>query len=617
MCRCSGKTGDTMLRHFISLLLLCALAFLSGGASAQTNVAVMDSSRSRLDLSPYVKYFHDMDGRDDSAEMFDVAKSGKFKALPNGNATFGFSKGAYWFHSHLFNQDNTEQRWLLVLQYPLLDYVDVYLRYPDNHIEHLTSGDMQPFSARAIRYRQPNFWIELPQKTQVELLVRVSSKSSIQAPLAIYTTSAFAEMERDAQLGIGIYNGILFALFCYNLILWLTLRDQNHFWYMMHISGFGLVLFCLNGLAFEYLWPNSPWLANHAIPLSMCFSQLAMHQFARLFLNMKEMSPIANRIALGFIAFYCLMGLASIFVDYATAVKLTTYTVFPGIIFVLTQAFIAIKKGYRPARLFLIAWATLLIGTFIYASVSFGLLPKVFITEYGIQIGSALEMILLSFALAYRYANLRNENIKIIYEANDKLESNVAKRTSELSLALEQLADANMRLRESNQRDALTGLYNRRHFREVFEQMLRQTTERRQPLGIILLDLDFFKKINDTYGHLVGDDCLRSLSKTITMTMTGYNAIVARFGGEEFVTVIPNVTAEKLALIAEELRSRIEKETIHIGSQNITITASLGIFSITESRHVTPDQALHQADEALYMSKNNGRNRVSVAKEAN
>lgn len=595
--------------------MLVALLLSPVWATAQSNVAVMDAGRSKLDLSPYVKYFHDSDGRADSAEMFDVAKAAKFKSLPNGNATFGFSEGAYWFHSHLFNQDNTEQRWLLVLQYPLLDYVDVYLRYPDNHIEHLTSGDMQPFSARSIRYRQPNFWIELPQKTQVELLVRVSSKSSIQAPLAIYTTSAFAEMERDAQLGIGIYNGILFALFCYNLILWLTLRDQNHFWYMMHISGFGLVLFCLNGLAFEYLWPNSPWLANHAIPLSMCFSQLAMHQFARLFLNMKEMSSIANRIAIGFIAFYSLMGFASIFIDYATAVKVTTYTVFPGIIFVLTQAFIAIKKGYRPAKLFLIAWATLLIGTFIYASVSFGLLPKVFITEYGIQIGSALEMILLSFALAYRYANLRNENIKIIYEANDKLESNVAKRTAELSMALEQLADANMRLRESNQRDALTGLYNRRHFREVFEQMLRQTSERRQPLGVMLLDLDYFKKINDTYGHLVGDDCLRSLSKTITIAMTGYNAIVARFGGEEFVTVIPNVTAEKLVLIAEELRSRIEKENIHIGSQTINITASLGIFSIAENKHISPDQALHQADEALYISKNNGRNRTTVAKE--
>ena len=604
-----------MFRHFKLLSLFFALMSPTAWASAQSNVAVMEAGRSKTELSPYVKYFHDADSQMDKIQIFDLAKANKFKPLPNGNATFGFSKGTYWFHTYLFNQDSTEQRWLLVLQYPLLDNVDVYLRYPDNHIEHFTSGDMQPFSARAIRYRQPNFWIDLPQKTQVELLVSTSSKSSIQAPLAVYTASAFAEMERDAQFGIGIYNGILFALFCYNLILWLVLKDQNHFWYMMHISGFGLVLFCLNGLAFEYLWPNNPWLANHAIPLSMCFSQLAMHQFARLFLNMKEMSPIANRIAYGFIVFYSLMGIASLFIDYATAVKLTTYTVFPGIIFVLTQAFISIRQGYRPARLFLIAWAALLIGTFIYASVSFGILPKVFITEYGIQIGSAIEMILLSFALAYRYANLRNENVKIVYEANEKLESNVAKRTSELSLALEQLADANKRLRESNQRDALTGLYNRRHFREVFEQMLRQTSERRQPLGLMLIDLDYFKRINDTYGHLAGDDCLRSLSKTITMTLTGYNAIVARFGGEEFVTVVPNVTAEKLALIAEELRSRIEKENIQIGTQAITITASLGIIAITSEKHMSPDQALHQADEALYLSKNKGRNRVSVAQE--
>jgi two-component system, sensor histidine kinase LadS len=605
-----------MLRHFIPLLVFLTMLLPSSWASAQNNVVVLEAGRSKIELSPYVTYFHDASSISDQTQMFDLAKANKFQQLPNGNATFGFSKGTYWFHTYLFNQDSTEQRWLLVLQYPLLDYVDVYVRYPDNHIEHLTSGDMQPFSARAIRYRQPNFWIDLPQKTQVELLVSASSKSSIQAPLAVYTPSAFAEMERDAQFGIGIYNGILFALFCYNLILWLILRDQNHFWYMMHISGFGLVLFCLNGLSFEYLWPNNPWLANHAIPLSMCFSQLAMHQFARLFLNMKETSPFANRVAYGFIVFYSLMGIASLFIDYATAVTVTTKTVFPGIIFVLTMAFIAIKKGYRPARLFLVAWAALLIGTFIYASVSFGILPKLFITEYGIQIGSAIEMILLSFALAYRYANLRNENVKIVYEANEKLESNVAKRTSELSLALEQLADANKRLRESSQRDALTGLYNRRHFREVFEQMLRHTAEQRQPIGLMLIDLDYFKKINDTYGHLAGDECLRSLSKTITMTLTGHNAVVARFGGEEFVAVVPNVSTEKLATIAEELRSRIEKENIPIGKQSITITASLGVISFTNDKNLSPDHALHQADEALYVSKNKGRNRVSIAQDS-
>ena len=97
------------------------------------------------------------------------------------------------------------------------------------------------------------------------------------------------------------------------------------------------------------------------------------------------------------------------------------------------------------------------------------------------------------------------------------------------------------------------------------------------------------------------------------MTLTGYNAVVARFGGEEFVIVVPSVNIEKLSLIAEELRCRIEKEKIYIGGQMITISASLGIISITGDRHLSPDQALHQADEALYVSKNNGRNRVSIA----
>ena len=88
----------------------------------------------------------------------------------------------------------------------------------------------------------PNFWVNLPQRTEVELLVSAHSKSSMQVPLALYTTAAFAEMERDAQFGIGIYDGILLALFFYNLVLWLSLRDSSHFWYMCHIAGFGLVV---------------------------------------------------------------------------------------------------------------------------------------------------------------------------------------------------------------------------------------------------------------------------------------------------------------------------------------------------------------------------------------
>ena len=210
------------------LVLLLAWAVVPACLASAGRVTV-SPGLTELPLSPHVGYLTDPDGRADATAMFQAAALGRFKPLPNGNATFGFRDDAYWFHTRLFNDGNSEERWLLVLQYALLDNVDVYMRYPDGRVDHLASGDMVPFSARAIRYRHPNFWLNLPQRTEVELLMRASSKSSMQAPLRIYTFGAFAEMERDAQIGIGIYDGILLALFFYNLVLWLSLRDSSHF----------------------------------------------------------------------------------------------------------------------------------------------------------------------------------------------------------------------------------------------------------------------------------------------------------------------------------------------------------------------------------------------------
>jgi diguanylate cyclase (GGDEF)-like protein len=597
--------------RIVCLLLLAAASF---GAQAAGRRAEITPGLSELPLSPYVGYLVDADGTADASSMFQAAGQGRFQPLPNGNAVFGFRDGAFWFHARLFNRGNPEERWLLVLQYSLLDNVDVYARYPDGRIDHLASGDKLPFSARSIRYRQPNFWLELPQSTEVELLVRAQSESSMQAPLTIYTFAAFAELERDAQLGIGIYDGILLALFFYNLILWLSLRDASHFWYMCHLAGFGLVLFCLNGLAFEYLWPTSPWMANHAIPLAMCLSQMAMLQFARTFLELKDRWPLGDRISLVFIGFFIVLALASFWVDYRTSVRIGTYAVFPTVMLLLFQTFHAIRHNYRPARLFLAAWTMLLLGTACYAMVSFGLLPKNLFTEYGIQFGSALEMILLSFALAYRYAALRSENENVVREANEQLERNVSRRTAELSAALEQLAEANSRLRESNRRDVLTGMFNRRHFREVFEQLLQQAHETRQPISLMLIDLDHFKQVNDDFGHLAGDECLRALSRMLNQCLAGESsAVIARFGGEEFVVVLPGVASPRVLDIAEKVRQHIGKEPVHYAGREIRITASIGVHTVPAGASASADEVLHHADDALYSAKNAGRNRVHAA----
>jgi diguanylate cyclase (GGDEF)-like protein len=230
-----------------------------------------------------------------------------------------------------------------------------------------------------------------------------------------------------------------------------------------------------------------------------------------------------------------------------------------------------------------------------------------------VQNGSAVEMILLSFALAYRYASLRRENERIVRDANDQLELNVSRRTAELSSALEQLADANSRLRESNRRDALTGVYNRRHFREVFEQLLHQANETRQPMGVLLIDLDHFKKVNDNHGHLAGDECLRQLARKLEEALSAEQAVIARFGGEEFVIVLPAAGPSKMLDIAERLRQRISQEPVRFGGREITMTASIGAFAVPLGYAANPDAALHQADDALYAAKNAGRNRVHAA----
>ncbi|MBW8369290.1 MAG: diguanylate cyclase [Arenimonas sp.] len=596
----------------ITLLLALTLAWFAGPSLAADRIVLAADQPSRS-LAPHLTYRVDPDGRTDAAAMFARAARGQFMPMPKEGTAFGFTKGAYWFHGQVFNDSRIEQRWLLVLHYPLLDNVDVYVRYPDGRVEHMASGDTLPFSARSIRYRHPNFWLDLPQRTEVDLLVRVSSRSSMQVPLAVYTPTAFAEFERDSQFGIGLFYGILLALFCYNLVLWLSLRDASHFWYMCHVGGFGLVMFCLNGLAFEYLWPNSPWWANQAIPVSMAISQIAMHQFCRVFLELKQRQPNADRVSLALIAFYIAMGLASFFLDYRDAVRPMTLAVFPGALYILYLAINAIRRGYAPAKIFLLAWAFLLVGTALYASVSFGLLEKNFLTEYGIQVGSALEMILLSFALAYRYARLRGENERLVQEHNEQLERHVARRTSELSTALEQLAEANQRLRESNRRDALTGLFNRRHFRDMFEHQLSRAGEHGQPLGVLLIDLDHFKRINDTYGHLAGDECLRWLGRCLHESLVEYGALLARFGGEEFVVVIPDVQGERLLCIAEQLRKRICDDPVRYAGNNIRMSASIGAFLIRPGSGISADQALHQADDALYAAKHAGRNRVHAA----
>lgn len=593
-------------------LILSGVLLLATTAHAQraTPPLALTPQADSVELAPYMSYFHDTDADADVGHVLQLLDGGRFAPLPDDNAAFGFRPGAFWFHADLINRNPGETRWLLVQGYALSDRIDVYLRYPDGRIAHQAGGDALPFSARSIRYRHPNFQLTLPADVPVQMLVRVQSQSSMQVPLSLYTPKAFTELSRDAQFGIGLYYGILLTLFVYNLVMWLSVRDASYFWYLFHLSAFGLVLFTLNGLGFEYLWPNSTWLAEKSVPLSICLAQMGMQQFARNFLDLRRHWRVGDWIGLGMIAFFVLLGIAAIQLPYRVSTPIASAAVFASILWIAIETLVVLHRGYKPARLFLLAWSMFLLGTAMFAAIAFGLLPNTFITEYGVQIGSALEMLLLSVALGHRYAALRNENVRIVSNAHHELELKVDQRTRELRSALGQLEQAHARLRETSTRDSLTGLHNRSHFRDGFEKLLRHSRDNRRPLSLLMIDLDHFKLINDRYGHLVGDACLRGAARTIGQVLRRYSALLARFGGEEFVVALPGLDLRRATAVAEEVRQQLHLHPCTHEGHEIPIRASIGVHMIDPNGTGGIEAALQCADQALYRAKADGRDCV-------
>jgi len=597
-------------------LCLAGLALLAWSATAGPSVQTIELRRgtSAIDLAPYIGHVHDPSAHADLSAAMRWLDEGRFQPLPDGRTSLGFRDGAYWLHARVINRDNPETRWLLVQHYSLSDRIDVHVRHADGRVAFQAGGDHVPFAARSIRYRHPNFLLTLPRGEPVDVFVRVRSESSMQLPLSLLTIPAFAETTRDAQFVIGAYYGILLALFFYNMALWLSLRDASYFWYLVHLSAFGLVLFTLNGLGFEYLWPQSTWLNDRMVPLTTCLAQIGMQQFARVFLGLRERWPLGDRVGLALIAFFALLGIASMSLPYRIATPVAGAAVLASIAWIAVASIVMVRRGYAPARLFLLAWAMFLLGTGLFVAVAFGLAPKNFFTEYGVQIGSALEMLLLSIALGHRYAQFRDQNERIAGDAKEQLEHKVQQRTAELRSALVQLEDAHARLRESSQRDALTGLHNRSHFRDRFDALLRQAREHGRPLSLLMIDLDNFKAINDRYGHLIGDECLRWAARTLGHALRPHqDALLARFGGEEFVVVLPGLNLTAATRVAEDLLQHLRDAPFRSGSYEIAVTSSIGVHAVGTPTFVGIDPLLQLADQALYRAKAAGRDCVRTS----
>jgi diguanylate cyclase (GGDEF)-like protein len=173
------------------------------------------------------------------------------------------------------------------------------------------------------------------------------------------------------------------------------------------------------------------------------------------------------------------------------------------------------------------------------------------------------------------------------------------------------LEESNVRLSEIALLDSLTGIANRRGFDQRLAMEWARAQRTRQPLSLLLIDVDHFKRINDTYGHQTGDEYLRHMARTLSAAFDRPADLIARYGGEEFAVLLPETSSSGASAVANRIRATMEKDTSN-ATTSCPITVSIGVSTWNEEQEAGPDQLISAADRALYAAKQNGRNRVEL-----
>ena len=167
------------------------------------------------------------------------------------------------------------------------------------------------------------------------------------------------------------------------------------------------------------------------------------------------------------------------------------------------------------------------------------------------------------------------------------------------------------KLQQLANRDPLTNIYNRRYFADMAEKIVALSKREHQPLSLIMLDIDNFKKINDKYGHSVGDEVIKLLADRL-IHLGRDSDITARFGGEEFAIILPNTDISNALKYAKKIKSDIEETTFTYENETIKFTISVGVDAFRHDKDKTIDESLNRADKALYKAKGDGKNRVQL-----
>ena len=577
--------------------------------------------------------------------FFDVGNEYKIDALAadpaqvpwqqnrGSSLNLGFSSATVWVRMPVSTTISRPPA-LFEIAWPFIDRIQAYWVDAKGIHDLGVQGDHIPKSRQYLQHRFFVFPLSEQTDLQGTLYLKINTSSSILLPLHLWDPESFFYKESRQQIFLGFFFGLLTIILIYNLGMWFYIHDRLYLYYVAYLAFVCVYIGSLTGLGQQYFWGNSRLLSDTALLVGVMGSFVFGSFFVDRFLQLRKNNPLAHRFIVAAVGVYCLLVVGYLISDEATITPIAQGL---GIVASVVAYGIGIRewqKGNPDARYFTLAWSMLLLGTCIYTLYLAGVLPGNAVIR-NIQIfGLVVELGLLSFALGAHFTREKaaakqatevalhlasevnrshEEKIRLQEKANQELEAKVVERTRELQNTLSRLEDANQQLEALSNTDQLTGLKNRRYFTKYYEEEFRRSIRNQQPISVVVLDIDHFKQVNDTYGHLAGDLCLKQVAEVISFHTQRPGDMAVRFGGEEFVIMLPDTDVEGAGKVSEYIREQVEKLDINADGTHFQVTISLGIASVIPSDSWTPEQLLGKADAALYQAKSNGRNRVEVA----
>lgn len=405
--------------RYLLIVLLGLLPVLAGAVD-------FDDATRHLPLGKAMQVYEDLDGSASIAQVSAPGFAKHFRPHHEDVLNAGYSTSVFWLKVELrpiAAPGAAPRQWLLELAYPPLDHLELYL--PDSSGSYRLArrtGDALPYQSRQILQNNYLFELQLPPGQVTTAYLRLHSQGSVQAPLALWSAQAYMEEQPTRLYVLGMIYGVLLVMLVYNLFIYLSVRDVSYLYYILYIASFGFYQVSVNGAGVAYFWPDSPWWANASTPLFIGAAGLFGCQFARHFLQLGSISRGFDRLLQLLMLGGALVMVLAVSMPYGVALRMATVLALLFTVSIFAAGLYAWWRGLRVARWFIIAWTAFLLGGLVNTLMVLGYLPNVFITMYASQLGSALEVALLSLALADRINSLREQQAQTLRDTGRTLE---------------------------------------------------------------------------------------------------------------------------------------------------------------------------------------------------